>query len=288
MLVFLSWSGDRSKAVADALSTWLSQVIQATEPWLSRDIAKGARWGPEVADRLEKSKVGIVCLTPENLDERWILFEAGALSKTKNARVCTFLLDLKPVDVEEPLSQFQHTQANKEDMKRLVQTINQAVHANAEKSLTDSILEEVFETNWPRVAECFEKIRASAPSVPDKIRSERELLEEILEMLRRQERRASYEWHSYKWHPSPSALEVVRNVLAHAEGQTVVNRLSKLFEPDLDKPIREALVRELLLRSSKLDLLAGLGQPPVTEKPTGSADAGGERAEIPPKETELK
>src|SRR5947209_2677734 len=83
--------------------------VHPVEPWLSRDIAKGTRWGPEVADKLEKSRVGIVCLTPENLDERWILFEAGALSKTKDAYVCTLLLDVKPIDVKEPLSQFHHT-----------------------------------------------------------------------------------------------------------------------------------------------------------------------------------
>ena len=103
MLIFLSWSGDRSKAIAETFTSWISQVIQAADPWISRDIAKGARWGPEVSDRLSSSKVGIVCLTPENLASPWILFEAGALSKTKDAYVCTFLLDLKPADVEEPL-----------------------------------------------------------------------------------------------------------------------------------------------------------------------------------------
>jgi len=188
MLVFLSWSGDRSKAVADAVSSWLSQVVQAVEPWLSRDIAKGTRWGPEVADKLEKSRVGIVCLTPENLDERWILFEAGALSKTKDAYVCTLLLDVKPIDVKDPLSQFQHTQAEKDDVKRLIGTINRAVGASDEKALADALLDEVFETNWPRLADRLDKIRSSNP-LPDKVRSERELLEEMLEILRRQEYR---------------------------------------------------------------------------------------------------
>ncbi|HXQ39553.1 MAG TPA: hypothetical protein VN843_36480, partial [Anaerolineales bacterium] len=66
MLVFLSWSGHKSQIVAEGLQNWLSQVIQAVEPWLSADIDKGLRWGPEVANRLERSKVGIICLTREN------------------------------------------------------------------------------------------------------------------------------------------------------------------------------------------------------------------------------
>src|SRR5688572_19220319 len=109
MEVFLSWSGERSKAVAETLSVWLGQVIQAVDPWISSDIEKGARWNPEIAARLEQSRVGIICLTKENLDAKWILFESGALSKTKDAYVCTLLLDIDPSDVEQPLGQFQHT-----------------------------------------------------------------------------------------------------------------------------------------------------------------------------------
>lgn len=55
MLVFVSWSGHRSKVVAGALQGWLEQVIQAVEPWISSDIDKGTRWSPEMADRLEWS-----------------------------------------------------------------------------------------------------------------------------------------------------------------------------------------------------------------------------------------
>ena len=69
MLVFISWSGQRSKIVAEALENWLAQVIQAVEPWVSQDINKGGlRWSAEVADRLERSKVGIICLTKSNLN----------------------------------------------------------------------------------------------------------------------------------------------------------------------------------------------------------------------------
>ena len=96
MKVFLSWSGQRSKAVADLLAKWTPHVIQAVEPWISSAIDKGARWQSETAARLEDVKVGIVCLTPGNLSEPWILFEAGALSKTTGSSVCTFLFDLYP------------------------------------------------------------------------------------------------------------------------------------------------------------------------------------------------
>lgn len=120
MLVFLSWSGSKSKAVAEALKQWLVQVIQAVDPWLSCDIAKGVRWNDEVSAKLEASKFGIICLTRENLDARRILFEAGAISKVKDALVCTLLLDITPSEVEQPLSQFQHTSIEKNDFRKLM------------------------------------------------------------------------------------------------------------------------------------------------------------------------
>jgi len=63
MQVFLCWSGERSKAVALTLSDWIPRVIQAVDPWMSHDTDKGARWSPEIAERLELSKVGIICLS---------------------------------------------------------------------------------------------------------------------------------------------------------------------------------------------------------------------------------
>lgn len=189
MQVFLSWSGARSKAVADALSAWLSQVIQAVEPWLSSDIEKGSRWSPEIANRLEQSKVGIVCLTRENLDAAWILFEAGAISKTKDAFVCTLLLDIAPADVEQPLGQFQHTKTDKADIFHLLRTINTAVQRCGERTLHDSVLEEVFETNWPRLEQALKGIAAHVSPAKSNYRPEREMLQELLELARSQERR---------------------------------------------------------------------------------------------------
>src|SRR5688572_16881222 len=104
MKVFISWSGARSYAVASALRDWLPSVIQALEPWMSAaDIQRGAQWPLQIATRLAECNVGIICLTPENLNEKWILFEAGALSKILDrAHVCTYLIALEATDLEWP------------------------------------------------------------------------------------------------------------------------------------------------------------------------------------------
>jgi hypothetical protein len=64
------------------LSDFLKRVIQATEPWLSKDITAGARWRNDLAAALATTKFGIVCVTRENQSVPWVNFEAGALAKT--------------------------------------------------------------------------------------------------------------------------------------------------------------------------------------------------------------
>lgn len=186
MDVFISWSGERSRAAADALRNWLPKIINAIKPWLSsEDIDKGARWSTDVAMRLESAKAGIICLTPNNLHSDWILFEAGALSKTlKNTFVCPFLIGLEPADVKGPLAQFQATRATKKDLLQLLKTLNAALEGSA---LTDSHIDEAFEVWWPKLNTELNRLPSDGPTGRPS-RNERDLLEEILELVRNQNR----------------------------------------------------------------------------------------------------
>jgi hypothetical protein len=179
MKVFLSWSGERSKVIAKSLSEWLEQVLQAVEPWISTDIEKGKRWDGEISQKLEQSKVGIICLTKDNLESTWLHFEAGAISKTPDAYVCTFLYDITPANVKEPLSLFQATQYNKEDVLKLLKTINNLL----DKQLKESTLEGIFNTFWPQLEVKLKDIPGDKTKNTD-VRSDRELLEETLQIVR--------------------------------------------------------------------------------------------------------
>lgn len=190
MKVFLCWSGKRSKQTAEKFKEWLPQLIQAIEPWMSPDIERGTSWSSEIADQIEKSKVGIICLTKENLDNRWILFESGALSKTRDARPCTFLLDITPVAIEQPLAQFQHTQLKEEDMWKLLLTINKRIEQAGENAPSEKVLSNLFKALWPKFKEELQKIASQQQqtSRPDRTRTQSEILEEILGLVRAQGR----------------------------------------------------------------------------------------------------
>jgi hypothetical protein len=190
--VFISWSGDRSRKIAEAINEWLPLVIQYVDPFLSSDIEKGANWAREIDDALEGTKFGIVCLTPENLDSVWIHYEVGCLAKTKDALVWTLLNKLEPTDVKQPLGRFQHTSATKDDVLKLVASVNKRLEQISETPLPDGRLHASFEKHWPDLEarlRVINEVHEAADSNLDQSsnppkRSDRDILEEILELLR--------------------------------------------------------------------------------------------------------
>ncbi|WP_339009606.1 TIR domain-containing protein [Aeromonas popoffii] len=184
MKVFLSWSGERSRLVATLLDEWLRCVLQAIRPWIStKDIDRGSLWFSEIQDQLQDVTTGIICLTQENKEKPWILFEAGALAKgLSNSRVCTLLIDLEPHDIRDPLAQFNHTKPDRDGIYSLVHTLNNRLGDNR---LDQAILNKVLDTYWVQFAERFEAIIADTPVVEKpKSRPEKDILAEILEHTR--------------------------------------------------------------------------------------------------------
>lgn len=185
MKVFISWSGERSRRVAELLHTWIQCVIQAVEPWVSsNDIDRGALWFSQIINELGSTTHGIICLTGDNKDKPWILFEAGALAKgLASSRIYTLLVDLKPEDIKDPLAQFNHTRPIKNDMFKLLSSINSSLDS---RRLKESVLGSVFETYWPQFETNFKQIidETEAGTIPEAPRKPDDVLSEILNSVR--------------------------------------------------------------------------------------------------------
>ena len=251
MKLFVSWSGNRSKAVAESLAAWLQQTIQAVDAWISTDLEKGVRWGPEITDKLRESTIGIICVTPENVSAPWLLFEAGAISNTKDAHVCTLLVGLTPADVPLPLSQFQATVFEKEEVRRLLQTINSKLQALGERALTETVLDTVFERNWVDLESQVLRIAGEAvPGVPPR-RDSSDMLEEALQILRELERRSV----------SPTAAFSLKDlgIAAAAELGSGTNALMQPVPPAPATDARRRLVRNALMAGLAAPLVGGGG-----------------------------
>jgi hypothetical protein len=183
MKVFISWSGNQSYSLAECLADWLPNVIysvhvrtrksaaestlisaafrrcevfgfsrgrsiQRARPFISTGISKGARWSTIIASELNDTDFGILCVTGDNIDAPWLLFEAGAISKSlTHGKVAPILIGItKDALSGSPLSQFQLTELVRDEMFDLVKSLNEA---DADR-LDDRRLQEAFDAFWPK------------------------------------------------------------------------------------------------------------------------------------------
>jgi hypothetical protein len=184
------------------------------------DIEAGARWSNDIATQLDETRFGVICLTRENLEAPWVIFEAGALSKTLSKTfVCPYLFGIEPTDLKGPLVQFQAIKADKGATKKLVHTINRGLDENA---LTKNALDKAFDKWWPELEGLLKII---PPAEKDKLptREDREILEEILGLLRNQTRVLS----------SVEPKEIVSSTHRYDPGSRMQRIVSLLDDEDL-------------------------------------------------------
>ncbi len=185
MDIFISWSGDRSKQAAVALKSWLEIVFDSLTIWISTEnILVGTRWAETLSETLDKSNFGILCITPENLRAPWLIFEAGALSKSvKKGSVVPLLYDLSSSDIPFPLAQFQTAVADRAGAISIVKALitrhgddapNEARIIKRAEALWQSL-----ETDWAKIPPLDHL------SSPAETSLDRAILDEMLLILRR-------------------------------------------------------------------------------------------------------
>lgn len=236
MKVFISWSGNKSHKVAIVFRDWFPSVIQSIEPYVSsEDIDKGARWSSDIAKELENSTFGILCVTKENMNAPWLSFEAGALSKTMDKSfVSPFLFDIKRSEVNGPILQFQSTIFQKEDIKKLLNTLNKAC---GDGCISDARLEKAFDVWYPTLEDELNKLKRFEDAPDEHKRQDEvkihaaEILEEILDLSRNNQKLLR--------NPDPKIIENIEEIkklvldqnnrLERSEVDT--RRMSKRFHP---------------------------------------------------------
>ncbi|MGB6156941.1 MAG: toll/interleukin-1 receptor domain-containing protein [Acidobacteriaceae bacterium] len=178
---FVSWSGERSRELAQALHGWLPLVLHYVKPWLSdADVSAGDRWATVVAKELETSNFGIICVTPENLNSPWLLFEAGALAKAmQGSKVIPLLFNLEFSDISGPLAQFQAKKCDREGVYEVVTSINKS----SDTSVPDDRANQLFSALWPQIEKQLESIPTEAPTAKH-MRPHHEILEELVSGVR--------------------------------------------------------------------------------------------------------
>jgi hypothetical protein len=181
MHIFVSWSGERSKKAAQGLRSLLEDVFQqAVEVFISDYIGAGENWQQRIGVELEQSEFGVLCLTQDNFQAPWLLFEAGAVAKKfGSARVVPYLIDELPEAADHsPLAQFQRVRADREGTYRLIQAINEI----RDSPQPAQKLERSFARWWPDLEQTLKSLPVLAQTQAS-VRSDRQILEKILQMI---------------------------------------------------------------------------------------------------------
>src|SRR5271165_4606391 len=157
MRVFASWSGESSLDAAKLIKSWLPNVIQELEVWISsQDIGKGEKWSNDLWDKLSEIEFGILMVTKENFNAPWIMFEAGALSKTVKSRVIPILCAIDRLEISStPLGQFQNALTTKDEIWQVVESVN----ARCNSKISETRLKVTFEKWWPDFEDEYRKIK---------------------------------------------------------------------------------------------------------------------------------
>ena len=183
MKVFISWSKPLSHSVAAACAEWRPNVVRGCRgPYVSSDTDKGEAWFQAITTELRQSKVGVVFITPQNVNEEWIHLEAGAIYAALDKQLCPVLVNLKKTDYDGPLRNIQMTElGDKADMLKLLRTLNK----NCDMPLEDSVLEASFETWWPTLEAEVSTAIVEHPDVkPAEKRTVSDKVDEVLLLVR--------------------------------------------------------------------------------------------------------
>jgi hypothetical protein len=181
MRVFISWSGERSRQVAELLKAWLRTVIQASKPWISTGIDRGALWAGEIGSALSETNVGILCITEENVNAPWLLFEAGALAKgLPQSRVIPLLVDMSASDLRMPLSQFNATGWDTDGLRQLVHTVNLATAEPLESAIVEASLAAHLQAFRESMQNIIDTTNSATPIVR---RTDGDKIDEVLSLV---------------------------------------------------------------------------------------------------------
>ncbi|MCP5107489.1 MAG: toll/interleukin-1 receptor domain-containing protein [bacterium] len=158
MKVFISFSGEKSKRMADALTELLPAILPSVTVFRAdTDIAIGERWQQSLERILDDLDLAIICVSHDNVEKPWLIYESGQLSR-KGLIGITYLLDIEPAELSGPLAQFQAITADKGGTWRLITILNK----EDDHGLPNEELSRVFGQWWPQMQSRIESARSTA------------------------------------------------------------------------------------------------------------------------------
>lgn len=156
MKVFLSWSKKPSEDYAKVIYEYLPMMIniKTEDIFMSKEsINLGENGIGKINERLSESGFGLLFMTPNNKNETWLNFEAGAISKGLSTnRVTPLVFDAKTEEVLSggPIANLQGIGYSKDNLLKIVLDINESLPKELLKDRV--IVEKTFSILWSEIS----------------------------------------------------------------------------------------------------------------------------------------
>ena len=132
MLLFIGWSGRTSEKIAKSLKRWIENVNPNVASFVSfEDISLGTNWRETLYQALEDTNYGILCVTPDNRNAPWLVFETAQMELAMRQHnpqgkpyIVPLLFCVESIDLPSLFSQYQSAKFNRDTMWRLVKETN--------------------------------------------------------------------------------------------------------------------------------------------------------------------
>ncbi|HEX8367693.1 MAG TPA: TIR domain-containing protein [Pyrinomonadaceae bacterium] len=154
--IFISQTSGKSRDVAIVLKNWLIEEMKLGIPWISTEIPGGDDWRKAIRKALSKARIGILCITADNITNQWIIYEAGALD-FNGIKVFPYVINSRSRYLPAPINHLQGGKANEQGTKSLVIEINKALG----KRFSKKKVIEIFNSKWKILQQNLENIHRS-------------------------------------------------------------------------------------------------------------------------------
>jgi len=158
--VFVSWSGNQSRGIASALSSFLRKFNIPTF-FSERDIRYGQKWYDALSKEMQAASICIICITENSIESPWVMFEAGSISNSIiGLRVIPYITGEKMIKHigSLPVGVFQAAESTKSGTRRLLfELCSEYLESNSDEN--ENLLHQMFESRWPKLRNMINAVR---------------------------------------------------------------------------------------------------------------------------------
>ena len=141
---------------------WLEDNIANLDVFVSHEIGLGDDWKRFIDKKLINAEMGLLILTPENVNSPWVLFESGTIYKT--GRLFPFLCGRDKGNIEGPFQGINHAEFSKDGLVKLLVEINKHSNYTLKNKNISGIVNSTWDDISATVLPMIEKSKTYIPS----------------------------------------------------------------------------------------------------------------------------